>query len=111
MPAQHAGIRAFPLEVLVVDVQQKDVPIYGEWISPIGPKGDSVTARGALLRLLLLPKHLSVGLAIGIKAIMLTSFPSGFQFGPGDIQSGRHFLNTARKSCRSSSMVGRPKNQ
>src|SRR6266404_5655430 len=30
-------------------------------------------------RLLLLPKHLPVGLAIGIKAIALTLFPSGFQ--------------------------------
>src|ERR1700674_4506182 len=36
-------------------------------------------------RLLLLPKHLPVGLAIGIKAIMFTPFPSGFQFGPSDV--------------------------
>ena len=35
--------------------------------------------------LLLLPKHLPIGLAIGIKAVPLTSFPSGFQFGRGDI--------------------------
>jgi hypothetical protein len=30
-------------------------------------------------RLLLLPKNLPVGFAIGIKAIMFTPFPSGFQ--------------------------------
>src|SRR6266478_3658455 len=36
-------------------------------------------------RLLLLPKHLPVGLAVGIKAIMFTPFPSGFQFGRGDV--------------------------
>src|SRR6202521_2177851 len=36
-------------------------------------------------RLLLLPKHLPVGLAIGIKAIMFTPFPSSFQFGPSDV--------------------------
>src|ERR1700688_4630544 len=35
--------------------------------------------------LLLLSKHLPVGLAIGIKAITFTPFPSGFQFGPGDV--------------------------
>jgi hypothetical protein len=28
-------------------------------------------------------KHLPVGLAVGIKAIMFTPFPSGFQFGSG----------------------------
>jgi hypothetical protein len=32
-------------------------------------------------RLLLLAKHLPVGLAIGVKAIMFTPFPRGFQFG------------------------------
>src|SRR5438876_12307571 len=36
-------------------------------------------------RLLLLPKHLPVGLAIGIKPIMFTPFPSGFQFGRSDV--------------------------
>src|SRR6266436_1623257 len=39
----------------------------------------------ALSPLLLLPKHLPVGLAIGIKAIMFTPFPSGFQFWPSDV--------------------------
>src|ERR1700676_3969272 len=38
-----------------------------------------------VLRFLLLPKYLPVGLAIGIKAIMFTPFPSGFQFGSGDV--------------------------
>src|SRR5260370_27337745 len=32
-----------------------------------------------------LPKHLPVRLAIGIKAVMFTPSPSGFQFGPGDV--------------------------
>src|SRR5437879_2263145 len=36
-------------------------------------------------RLLLLPKHLPVGLAVGIKAIMFAPFSSGFQFGPSDV--------------------------
>jgi hypothetical protein len=40
----------------------------------------------------LLAKHLTVGLAIGIKEIMFTPFPSGFQFGPGDIPIGTAFL-------------------
>src|ERR1700730_10420319 len=31
------------------------------------------------------PKHLCEGLVIGIEAAMFTPFPSGFQFGPGDI--------------------------
>src|ERR1700686_2975400 len=34
---------------------------------------------------LLPPKHLPEGVAVGIKALMLTAFPSGFQFGPSDI--------------------------
>src|SRR6202790_4668316 len=42
--------------------------------------------------LLLLPKHLSVGLAVGIKALMLTAFPSGFQFRPSDIPIRTAFL-------------------
>src|SRR5260221_767887 len=36
-------------------------------------------------RLLLLPKHLRVGLAIGIKAIMFAPFPSSFQFWPSNV--------------------------
>src|ERR1700730_17392486 len=35
--------------------------------------------------LLLLPKHLPVGLAVGIKMIMFTAFPSSFQFGLSDV--------------------------
>src|SRR4029077_856432 len=35
--------------------------------------------------LFLLPKHLSVGLAIGIKASMFAPFPSDFQFWPSDV--------------------------
>src|SRR5258706_9231520 len=38
-------------------------------------------ASGTHPRLLLLSKHLPVGLPIGIKAIAFTTFPSGFQFG------------------------------
>src|ERR1700675_4166063 len=36
-------------------------------------------------RLLLLPKHLPVGLAVRTKAIMFTPFPSGFQFRFSDV--------------------------
>src|SRR5580693_7712349 len=43
-------------------------------------------------RLLLLPKHLRVGLAIGIKAIMFTASPSGFQFGPSNVPVRTAFL-------------------
>src|SRR5258708_11426578 len=39
-----------------------------------------------------IPKHLPVGLAIGIEAIMFTPFPSGFQFGPGDVPIKTAFL-------------------
>src|SRR6202162_4218312 len=42
--------------------------------------------------LLLLPKHLPVGLAVGIRELMLTAFPSGFQFGPSDIPIRTAFL-------------------
>src|ERR1700694_594474 len=42
--------------------------------------------------LLLLPKHLPIGLAVGIKAIMFTPFPSGFQFGPSDVPIRTAFL-------------------
>src|SRR3984893_7000883 len=31
------------------------------------------------------PKHLREGLVIGIKPVMFTPFPSGFQFGPSDV--------------------------
>src|ERR1700730_1773817 len=31
------------------------------------------------------PKHLREGLVIGIKAVMFTPFPSGFQFGPSNV--------------------------
>src|SRR5438552_13852787 len=41
--------------------------------------------RSPICRLLLLPKHLPIGLAVGIKAIMFTPFPSGLQFGPSDV--------------------------
>src|SRR5713101_2563805 len=42
--------------------------------------------------LLLLPIHLPVGLAIGIKAITFTLLPSGFQFGPSDVPVRTAFL-------------------
>src|SRR5437660_12611818 len=38
------------------------------------------------------PKHLREGLVIGIKAIMFALFPSGFQFGPGDVPVRTAFL-------------------
>jgi hypothetical protein len=43
-------------------------------------------------RLLLLPKHLRVGLAVRVKAIMFTAFPSGFQFGSSDVPVLTAFL-------------------
>jgi hypothetical protein len=48
-------------------------------------KNEPVTASGAQCRLRLLPKHLPVAFAVGIKAIMFTPFPSGFQLGPSDV--------------------------
>src|ERR1700682_71600 len=51
--------------------------------------GDAAAVRRIIQRdyrsLLLLSKHLPVGLAIGIKAIMFTPFPSGLQFGLSDV--------------------------
>jgi len=38
-------------------------------------------------------------------------FQAAFSSGVLMSRSGRHFFRTVRKSCRSSSMVGRPKNQ
>ena len=46
----------------------------------------------AYRRLLLLLKHLPVSLAIGIKAIVFPSFPSGFQLGRSDIPVRAAFL-------------------
>src|ERR1700720_4410460 len=37
-------------------------------------------------------KHLPVSLAIGIEAIMFPPFPSGLQFGPGDVPVRTAFL-------------------
>src|SRR5712671_3449514 len=42
--------------------------------------------------LLLLPKYLPVGLAVGIKAIMFIAFPGGFQFGLSDVPIRTAFL-------------------
>lgn len=42
--------------------------------------------------LLLLAKHLPIGLAIRIEAITFTSLPSGFQFGLGDVPIRAAFL-------------------
>jgi hypothetical protein len=47
---------------------------------------------GETIDLLLLPKHLRVGFAVGIKVLMFTALPSGFQFGPGDIPIRPAFL-------------------
>src|SRR5229473_3087687 len=56
-------------------------------------QNDSAEKRGEPFRhLFLLPKHLSVGLAVGIKAIMFTPFPSRFQFGSGDVPVRTAFL-------------------
>src|SRR5712692_7125640 len=56
-------------------------------------QNDSAEKQGEPFRhLFLLPKHLPVGLAIGIKAIMFTPFPSGFQFGPTDLPVRTAFL-------------------
>jgi hypothetical protein len=55
-------------------------------------KHSNVTAEETCRRLLLLPKDLLVGLAVGIKAITFTPFPSGFQFGPSDVPVRTGFL-------------------
>ena len=48
-------------------------------------------------RLLLLPKHLPVGLAVGIEAITYTAFPGGFQFGLGDVPILAVFLQNGAR--------------
>jgi len=54
-------------------------------------KSDSDNRRKPIA-LLLLTKQLPVGLAIGIKAIAFTPFPSGFQLGPSDVPIRSTFL-------------------
>ena len=54
-------------------------------------KSDSDNRRKPIA-LLLLTKQLPVGLAIGIKAIAFTPFPSGSQFGPSDVPIWSTFL-------------------
>jgi hypothetical protein len=61
-------------------------------LSPLDKKrlcGEQVEPRR---RLFLLPKHLSVGLAVGIKAIMITPLPSGFQFRLANVPIRTAFL-------------------
>src|ERR1700732_5391415 len=48
--------------------------------------------------LLVLPKYLPAGLAVGIKAIMFAPFPGGFQFGPSDIPIRTAFLQQRTQS-------------
>ena len=56
-------------------------------------QNDSAEKQGEPFRhLFLLPKHLPVGLPIGIKAIMFAPFPSGFQFGLSKIPVRPAFL-------------------
>jgi hypothetical protein len=47
----------------------------------------------------LLPEHLPVGLAIGIKAIVFTLFPSGFQVRPSDVPVRTAFLQHGTQGC------------
>jgi len=54
-------------------------------------KSDSDNKRKPIA-LLLRTKHLPLGLAIGIKAITFTPFPSGFHFGPRDVPIRSTFL-------------------
>src|SRR5882724_4207581 len=57
------------------------------------PKNDPADGTGEpCRRLVLLPKHLPVGLAIGIKAALFTPFPSGFQFGLSNVPVRTAFL-------------------
>jgi hypothetical protein len=46
--------------------------------------------------LLLLAKSLPIGLAVGIEAITFTAFPSGFQFGLGDVPTRAGSWDRAR---------------
>src|SRR6267143_5412139 len=69
-----------------------DIAFFSILLSP-PDQNDSAEKRGEPFRhLFLLPKHLPVGLAIGIKAITLTPFPSGFQFRPSDVPVRTAFL-------------------
>ena len=61
--------------------------------------------------LVLLAEGLGVGFAVGIEEVFAAFFPCGFHFWRGDVPVGAAFLVMARRSWRSSSMVGRPKNQ
>src|SRR4029077_11369428 len=48
----------------------------------VGPCGlePHTSTMSKTIDLLLLPKHLRVGFAVGVKVLMFTAFPSGFQF-------------------------------
>src|SRR5260370_22434656 len=69
-----------------------DIAFFSILLSPRDKKRLCGEQQGPYRRLLLLSKHLPVGLAIGIKAIMFTPFPSGFQFGPSDVPVRTAFL-------------------
>jgi len=56
----------------------------------------------------LLSKHLRVALT---ETIFLASLPSGVHLGVAMSQSGRQFLDNCLRSCRNSSILGRPKYQ
>jgi hypothetical protein len=62
-----------------------------EMVGPCGLEPHTSTV-SKTIDLLLLPKHLRVGFAVGVKVLMFTAFPSGFQFGPGDIPIRPAFL-------------------
>jgi len=69
-------------------------------------------ARSAVRSLLVLfTESLDVCFAVRIEAFLAALLPWALSSGDVMSQSCRHFLRTARRSCRSSCRVGRPKNQ
>src|SRR4029077_12629487 len=78
-------IRLNAISCVAIHILQNAYCVFQHSVKPTRQKRLRGEQEEPYRRLLLLPKYLTVGLAIGIKAIMFTAFPSGFQFGSGDV--------------------------
>src|SRR5882724_7228475 len=84
-----------PNSITCVDIHillRNTYRVFQHSVKPVRPKNDSADSTEPYRRLLLLPKHLPVGLPIGIKAITLTLFPSGFQLRRSNVPVRTAFL-------------------
>jgi len=73
-------IRLNAISCVAIHILQNAYCVFQHSVKPTRQKRLRGEQEEPYRRLLLLPKHLPVGLAIGIKAVMFTALPSGFQF-------------------------------